>query len=402
MFLEKNKYHSDGSISIHEKNGNLINIAAWDKGCKLSSYSNGEPVTHEISPSYSIFRLSPLLDPNYLNSPVYEFKQSIPSDIVDQISKFQVYQLHILNLVASNIFAQQLLKDNPVLLWLIVDCVVKNTVSTSKVNKLFENKSITILRTIFPCADKTQLKFIKSLELYKYDSSVLDAVKKAINSKEVLSQLRHAKNITYSLLKFISKMNVESFFENKLTLLVIKYHQNKGNKCLSEIYKIYVDTINLNLRINHVDAHPLINDKVLTVNKLIEALDTLLQQSNPINYSNDIKQNIILRQLSNSRLPYNNFPKAFITGNKLVIHISTYCTLEEEAIYMNTCVTSYADKIMRGKSCLYKVLYPERGTIELRVNNDDVYLNQFYLRNNKTPSKRSFLYIKKWIDSHNL
>ena len=65
---------------------------------------------------------------------------------------------------------------------------------------------------------------------------------------------------------------------------------------------------------------------------------------------------------------------------------------------MRHCVASYHDEIMSGESCIYKVLYPQRATLELtRDDNGHLKINQLRLPRNKSPSKKSMTFIQKWF-----
>lgn len=58
--------------------------------------------------------------------------------------------------------------------------------------------------------------------------------------------------------------------------------------------------------------------------------------------------------------------------------------------------------VKSGYSCIYKVLYPERGTLELKEERGEIVISQFKLMYNSTPSDKSIAYVKSCINVHGI
>jgi hypothetical protein len=57
-----------------------------------------------------------------------------------------------------------------------------------------------------------------------------------------------------------------------------------------------------------------------------------------------------------------------------------------EGILQEHCVASYASRCTHGKSFIYKVFFPQRGTLELVWNyNNKLRVHQFKLKRNQRP-----------------
>ena len=95
---------------------------------------------------------------------------------------------------------------------------------------------------------------------------------------------------------------------------------------------------------------------------------------------------------------YGDFPEPFIKGNKNIVHIKNYNNLCAEGRVMEHCVASYEKDIIQGYSCIYKVLSPQRATLELVKENDTFLIKQLKLKSNTTPSNSTYNYIDKWLE----
>ena len=402
MRCKKVKCYSDGSISVFENPASFINISSWESGCHIfTSYDKCEN-NHKGSFDYSIFKLAPLLDPDYHSSPISRFCNSIPREIVQKISKFQYRQLKMLNVVANNKAAQDLLESSPVLFWIYVDWIKKNDMPKPRVSEVLLEKHISILRLIYPDANKTHLKFINSLLLNKYDKSILNLIFKVFFNNIILFQLRHIKIINYGIIGFLLKMNFEDDFEIKVIILILKRYQNVKGMSVTGLLHLYEDTLKMNQVIYHSYEHPLINENILTIEKLYLSHKILDCKINAPNYIEDIKQTLLLNEMAGENHEHDAFPKAYIVGNENITHITTYAELVSEGLEMNTCVLNYSQQIKNGESCLYKVIRPERGTLELKKKNGGLYISQFSLKENDEPNVNSFVYINKWLKGYKL
>jgi len=400
MFCKDVKYCSDGSISLHSPNEHkkLIQVSSWDTGCRVFTYKDKVQSDYSGIPYFSIFRLAPLLEPNYHLSPIAYFCRSIPSDLVHKLSKFQLHQLMMLNIVASNKPAQDLLLSNSILLWIFVDWVVENDVPTLIASKMLLDKQIIILRAVYPCANNTHLKFIKSLSLNKYDKSILNLIFHVFSNKLVLFQLRHIKKVDYGIINFLLKMDFHDEFEIKVILLILKRYKNESGINVPRLLHLYDDTLKMNKSISDSCEHPLINEDVLTIEKMYAEHNKLNNKINAPNYIQEIQETLMLNEMVGKSHEYDIFPKAFIPENENIIHIATYTALVNEGLEMNTCVLNYSQHIKNGDSCIYKVVHPVRGTLELKKKNDVIYIGQFSLKENQEPDNNSYLYIEEWLN----
>lgn len=66
---------------------------------------------------------------------------------------------------------------------------------------------------------------------------------------------------------------------------------------------------------------------------------------------------------------------------------------------MHHCVGGYTHQAKSGQYYFYKILSPERGTIQISVKNNKVSIIQFKLACNKKPSEESLLNVRQLLVS---
>ena len=60
-------------------------------------------------------------------------------------------------------------------------------------------------------------------------------------------------------------------------------------------------------------------------------------------------------------------------------------------------MASYAQEVRNGKSYIYRVLSPERTTLELRWRGAALTIGQFRLARNRRPAAASWLAVEAWL-----
>lgn len=101
--------------------------------------------------------------------------------------------------------------------------------------------------------------------------------------------------------------------------------------------------------------------------------------------------NAIIRRLGNE------FPPPPLEGTETIVPIRTVADLAREGDVMHHCCLSYADRIAQGRCYLYRVLAPERGTLEISCADRAFALAQFKREANRTPTPEAFAAVQRWF-----
>jgi hypothetical protein len=90
-----------------------------------------------------------------------------------------------------------------------------------------------------------------------------------------------------------------------------------------------------------------------------------------------------------------------VSGNDDIIPITNSHMLNMEGRVMSHCVASDRDKILAGRCYIYRVLAPQRATLELvrsDASRSSYYIGQLQLKGNATPYSLTFAIVQKWLD----
>ena len=63
---------------------------------------------------------------------------------------------------------------------------------------------------------------------------------------------------------------------------------------------------------------------------------------------------------------------------------------------MNNCVATYKNAIVAGTSYIYKIFYPERCTLELKIGKT-ILLGELKKKDNVSPHKQVRTFLMNWL-----
>ena len=91
------------------------------------------------------------------------------------------------------------------------------------------------------------------------------------------------------------------------------------------------------------------------------------------------------------------FPPPPVPGTSEIVHVGTVGELLREGREMHHCVGSYAEDCLLGTSFIYRVLAPERATLEIRVRDGRVVVKQIKLACNRAPAAATVAAVRGWL-----
>ena len=359
---------------------------------RYTSWNNGLVIYRWVENAWRVENFDPdisLIIPEHLENqslPVYQFIHQIPENIRELVSPFQCLQTKLLQVCAQSWEAQQLLHDLPLLLWLIVDHLQSKGFSSNYVKHLVRKKRKDILKEIFGKGSNADINMLRKISIndQSLDESMLKAIKTAIENDYSI-RLRHDSDITFQHLFFLRRCPflIES---RMLSILACKQYKGQAEMMdeIREIGRLWRDVAGLGDLLN-MDSRTSLNrcDSIKSLQKIHDRWTRIF---------NRMKQNIDDAKVF--------FPEAPIKGNQSIVQIMNLEDLKDEGRYMHHCVGSYAKRILAGESYIFKVLQPERATLELIINGKDIRIGQFKCACNNPPSGNAVTAVVGWIERY--
>ena len=320
-------------------------------------------------------------------SPVYQFIHKVPKQQRMGVAPYNYLQTKMLQLCAQRKEARQLLAKCPILLWLLAEYLETAEFQWYHIRILLRMKRKEIVRQVFGKGSKADIRMLSKIKFGNQPGTevALNAIKNAIiNDYSYI--FRHHNIIPLQLLIILGQ-DPFLWASRMLPLLTFKIYPNQI-ELIKEVRKISHLWEDISGIAEALDINP---ERQLNRCESIESLQNLHYQW--------------IRRLNQRERPKKKnspdiFPKAPIEGNDKIIQIRETVTLMEEGQEMHHCVGGYVKKIKMGKCFIFKVLQPERATLEIKQTAHGIRIGQFKCAYNKTPSDDSFKVIQEWIDNY--
>ena len=94
-----------------------------------------------------------------------------------------------------------------------------------------------------------------------------------------------------------------------------------------------------------------------------------------------------------------DFPPAPFLGTEAIVPILYRGQLLEEACEQNNCVFDYAPQVARGKIAIYRVLFPERCTLSLKLRQGHWTVDQLKGWRNREPGADVAQVVAQWLET---
>ena len=243
------------------------------------------------------------------------------------------------------------------------------------------------MASLYQISTPEQIKFINKISFYMGGIKEFKLIKQVIFYPDIVKAFRHWDRVPVQVLFIIDqypKLLGTQLLKNAVSSDNISYINSIIE--FKETYGLLMDMQRMSeiLQVHDFEHQYKKLENIAAVKKMHD------------NLVDNINKNPILK------IEYGiGFPKPPIQGNENIIHIDNAYELKSEGRELSHCVGSYTDLARKGHSIYYKIIKPERGTIEIYLQGKKYVINQFKLAHNKNPSKQSMDIVKLWLKEGN-
>ena len=286
-------------------------------------------------------------------------------------------------MAARSAAAVDLLQQNPLLLWLLADTVRTQHWGAEKTDQLLRSRHIEILERVTGVRSKSALKILRKIEPLKGSKEELRLVRTIIQSEELRRPLVHLPSVSVCGLAVLECLP-----------------QFSGSQLLQAIFSQQFVRLNDGL-ISISESKPIWDD-ALYLAQLLEIGDAnlALKRCSSLEDIQRLHDRWMNRLNSRSHLLVNGnkaFPPPPLPGNADIHPIQSEEDLYLEGRLMHHCIAAYARRVHIGQCYIYRVMQPERGTLELQCRNSAYTIGQFNLARNGSPSQGSWEIVQEWF-----
>lgn len=391
-------------IDVRKSRGTCLRISDWPHGLVISRWNDVRQIwqNEEWDPGI------PIPTENWkpvCNGALEEFFQEIPSEILNAISPFKWRQFILLKMIRICPEMLELLQSNPMLAWLLADAITERQIPLSEAKQWIFRKRKDILQFVGGTGSESGVRVLSKIKMV-LDSTTespgdershlnLIELKKLIRNDQLMLALRSIKIIP---LPEVADLN--TYPDLPLWLLTWRinadefYCSTPPENGKAVVRDLWDDTLSLGERLAIKDRLSRLK-KCDSISSLRNLHDTWSRE-----YTTE-KRTAMLRNLTAS-YGTNKFPLPLAPGCDGIVPITTIEELFAEGEEMHNCVASYAEKIMDGNSSIYKVLAPERATLEIASENNRLLNLQLKTFCNGEPTEATSLFVEKWLAKQNL
>lgn len=357
---------------------------AWTSGCTPEALEDNG-VWQYAPDEVTLPLLSPDLAGHEAQHPAFLYGSQIPQEVRAIVARYELDQMVMLHLCASSERAVQLLHHSPNFLWFVGPFVAQASQGKPAImHDLFGYSQKKLLEMAFGTATKGMINMLKKLPPAIQTDERRYFIE-AMSDENCSAVLRYKQKCEWPLFKTAIRYRDMLQYPFARRLFTEDLSQAELQRILSIAGEIYRDTVRLGrmLRIDH--ASRLVSDcpNWRTLRLLHETWTRRLNNEQEA------------QDLARLARP---FPEPPITGINGIQPINTESELLTEGRIMHHCVGGYGQTVRAGASYIYRIVEPERATLELRLaRNGEWYVAQMKTHCNGKVSAKTNNFVQRWL-----
>jgi len=374
-------------VDFRKSCATCLRIGTWQKGLSIERWG-------DVHQSWDLEDIDPGISlpfpPHKSKISLQGFFDDIPQEVINAVQPFQWRQFVLLKMVRHRPETLELIQSNPVLAWFLADAIASKEIPISVGCKWVLRKRKDILEFAGMLSSRSIIKTLSRIKSEEYTQILFEDLKRLFGENDKMSRLCFVQYIPggeiFNLLKHFdySYWLLSTRDETGMTIWENLTVDNE-----IDVFRLWADSKNCakSLRI----ACP---ENQLRKCKSIEALRDIHDLwLNMYNTANTAQRN------ERFLLEYGtySFPAPPLPGDADIIPITTINELQEEGEEMHNCAGSYVEMIMRRESYIYRVLRPERATLEISDTTDMHHIRQLKLAHNREPGAETWAKVRYWF-----
>jgi len=315
------------------------------------------------------------------------FVTDIPLDVRDAVAPFTWRHFVLLRMIRLCPQTIELVQSNPMLAWILADTIAVQEIPMTDAVKWVFRKRREILDFCMGIDSESVVRTLSKIRGGEYSQNVFVELRLLLKKPQLLDDLRHVKI-------YANKLYLIREYRHFAQWIFAVMHEDawdaygEGNSD-ADMIRLWRDTTYLGETLGVADP-----TKCMFECGSIDELRRLHDRwTLTLNNSHAAQRLAEFEDKFGSR----SFPAPPHPGNRDIVPILTMEELLREGEEMHNCVASYAHRIMAGECFIYRVLKPERATLEIAAKGGSVTVLQMKLACNQEPSGYAQRRVADWI-----
>jgi len=310
------------------------------------------------------------------------FRFSLPKPVAARAEKFRSRQWALLRLFNARQETLEFAEQNPALCFALGNfrCFVRASLDDAV--KVSASRQRDVAGWLgFPSTDGAA-RILAKLEPESTSVELLGPLREVLKDPDISKTLAHLPLLNAGVVAIAGDPELRAAVTPKLLNEVAEV---PSEKYLADTATLIRDTLRMFFRV-HPDRRPPQLQSVARVRQVHDEVSTEY-----------------LRIAADSEVCAFRFPRPPLRGTKVIVPICTAEELIEEGRVQRNCVATYAERIQRRHTFIYRVLKPERATLSIvRGPDGDWQISELQRWGNSGISELTYRMVQSWLDAHAL
>ena len=372
----------DGSLSIDVVElGLRLTIGGWDAGLPVGIFVEGEWEECDGDPQLPVFHGATALPPGH---PIRSFVETLPVEVGALLPLFREYEITLLRLLRLGGPAVELASSASNLVWLMLPVIGR--MKPQDVEALVQIRRVEILS--FVLGKPATPEMVRLVQRYRPRARVQqerETLLRALGQPALVREFRRGADVTMARLRVATALSEWLRFPSVREILVGGGHPLDAY----DAPNLARDARRLARDLGIVDADAAIA-RARTMDDLRGLHDRWMDRLRGQDQEQIVARLVEMRGTA-------TFPPAPVPGTDAIVYLGTASELLLEGREMHHCVGSYVRDCLDGDAFIYKVLAPERATLEVRVREGRPFIRQLKLLRNVSPAETTWAAVRAWL-----
>ncbi|MBM7454636.1 hypothetical protein HNR62_000465 [Oceanisphaera litoralis] len=317
------------------------------------------------------------------DSPLGRFVGEIPAPVREAVQPFYYQQTRLLQWLTRSPHARELFSHSPNLCWLLIVGSGEEEWPNARVDELLRQSRRQILKALTGSGSKALVRLLGKVQLCKADLKEYRLICQALAQPEQLQPLSTWAEIPVNLL--LVATDFPQLIQGRLIRPMVLTRDLTPEAMRARIRRYgryWQDALNVARLLGMTDARIALErcEDPQALKALHDRWTDRLNRQRFIAVHGKVE-----------------FPPPPVPGNAHIHPILTMEDLQEEGRLMRHCVASYAHNIISGECYIYRIMQPQRATIEVAFQNGEPVIRQVSLARNQKPDEQTWAAIRHWL-----
>ncbi len=315
--------------------------------------------------------------------PVRAYYETLPGNSARVLRQFVSHQCRLLLVLRQYPLSEELAASAPILCW-AASSLLGASPTKGEIGALFGSRRSLILEKFCGVGSASRLKFLAKIRDFSYQHEDLQLLKGMLRDERLMVKLRHVREINWPVLRLFFKQPY--ILEMRCALDCLSASNCRDAFMFLGKVGMYIRDIRRMCQTASLEypwARICAMKTAFQIKNLHDALAVELSRNNA---------EAIIKKYGE------DLPSSPLRGTEAIVHISKVRELLAEGDEMAHCVGGYVERVMSGDVYIYRILEPERATMEVERMPDGMFqIVQVKLYKNKDVSNKTLTVLRDWL-----